>query len=214
MLKVNMEKETKVLNVLFGVYSASLIMMNILATKSIDIGIFTVTTGIFVSPIVFIVQDVITELFGYKKAKDMIMLGFGMSVIATLLYQLAIWVEPSAVFANQEAFSSILSVTFRITIASLSAYTIGSLTNSKIMHQLKAHNDSLFVRAISSTIAGQFVDNLVFAFVAFYGVMPLSNVISMVIGGTLIEVIYEIILYPATKGAISRTNKYMCNKQV
>ena len=209
-----MEKETKVLNVLFGVYSASLIMMNVLATKSIDIGLFTVTTGIFVSPIVFIVQDVITELFGYKKAKDMIMLGFAMSVIATLLYQLAIWVEPSVVYANQEAFSSILSTTFRITIASLSAYTIGSLTNSRIMHQLKKHNDSLFVRAISSTIAGQFLDNLVFAFVAFYGVMPLPNVISMVIGGTLVEVIYEVVLYPATKGAIMGTEKYLQSGQI
>lgn len=209
-----MEKETKVLNVLFGVYSASLIMMNVLATKSIDIGLFTVTTGIFVSPIVFIVQDVITELFGYKKAKDMIMLGFAMSVIATLLYQLAIWVEPSVVYANQEAFSSILSTTFRITIASLSAYTIGSLTNSRIMHQLKKHNDSLFVRAISSTIAGQFLDNLVFAFVAFYGVMPLPNVISMVIGGTLVEVIYEVVLYPATKGAIIGTEKYLQSGQI
>lgn len=209
-----MGKETKVLNVLFGVYAASLIVMNVLATKSIDIGLFTVTTGIFVSPIVFIIQDVITELFGYKKAKDMIILGFIMSVIATLLYQLAIWFEPSAVFANQEAFSSVLSTTLRITIASLTAYTIGSLTNSKIMHRLKSHNDSLFVRAIGSTIAGQFLDNLVFAFVAFYGVMPLSNVISMVIGGTLIEVIYEIVLYPATKGAITGTGRYLQSEKV
>lgn len=208
-----MEKETKVLNVLFGVYAASLIMMNVLATKSIDIGLFTVTTGIFVSPIVFIVQDVVTELFGFKKAKDMIMLGFAMAITATLLYQLAIWVEPSVVFANQEAFSSVLSTTFRITIASLSAYTVGSLTNSKIMHQMKTHNDSLFVRAISSTIVGQFLDNLIFAFVAFYGVMPLSNVISMAIGGTLIEVVYEIIFYPATKGAIAGTNKYLKAEQ-
>lgn len=209
-----MEKETKVLNVLFGVYAASLIMMNVLATKSIDIGLFTVTTGIFVSPIVFIVQDVVTELFGFKKAKDMIMLGFAMAITATLLYQLAIWVEPSVVFANQEAFSSVLSTTFRITIASLSAYTVGSLTNSKIMHQLKAKNDSLFVRAISSTIVGQFLDNLIFAFIAFYGVMPLSNVISMAFGGTLIEVVYEIIFYPATKGAIEGTNKYLKAEQV
>lgn len=209
-----MEKETKVLNVLFGVYAASLIMMNILATKSIDVWVFTVTTGIFVSPIVFIVQDVITELFGYEKAKDMIMMGFVMSIIATLLYQLAIWFEPSVVFVNQEAFSSVLGTTFRITIASLSAYTVGSLTNSRIMHQLKSRNDSLFFRAIGSTIAGQFLDNLVFAFVAFYGVMPLPNVISMVIGGTLIEVIYEVILYPATKGAIAGTDKYLQAEQV
>lgn len=208
-----MEKETKILNVLFGVYAASLIMMNILATKSIDIGLFTVTTGIFVSPIVFIVQDVITELFGYKKAKDMIMLGFVMSVIATLLYQLAIWVEPSVVYANQEAFRTILKTTFRITIASLSAYTIGSLVNSRIMNRLKTHNDSLFVRAISSTIVGQFLDNLIFAFVAFYGVMPLSNVISMVIGGTLIEVAYEVIFYPVTKGVITGTKKYLQSEQ-
>lgn len=195
--------KNKLLPVLFGVYCASLMVQNVLATKTIDIAVFTVTTGILVSPFVFIVQDVTSELYGYQKAKKMIMVSFAMNFIAALLYQLAIMLPPSEAFANQQAFASVLGSTLRITCASFVAYMVGSLLNTKIMTALKEkHGKSLFVRAISSTIVGQFADNAIFAFGAFAFVLPVPVIISMVIGGTLFEVLYEIIFYPVTKKVI------------
>lgn len=203
-------KKNKLLQIFFGIYTGAIIIQNILATKQIDIAMFTVTTGILVSPIVFIIQDIIAELYGYKDAKKMVLLGFLMNFIGVLLFTLAIDLPSSQFWFNQEAFNTILGTTFRISIASFTAYIIGSLTNSGTMVWLKKKlPKSLFVRAISSTIVGQFLDNAVFATVAFLGVLPKAAILSMVVGGTIFEVLYEIIFYPITKISICKCKKYI-----
>lgn len=187
----------------FALYSGALVAQNILATKQIDIAIFTVTTGILISPIVFIIQDIVSEILGYREAKEMVLTGFLMNFITVSLFVLAINVTPSQFWANQQAFSTILGTTFRITCASFSAYLIGSLMNSKIMCDLKQrYPNYLFFRAITSTIVGQLLDNAVFAFGAFMFILPFEAIVSMIIGGTLIETIYEILFYPITKKII------------
>ena len=204
------ENKTKALVSLFGIYTACLVIMNILAVKQIDIWIFTVTTGILVSPIVFIIQDVTAEVFGFNIAKKMILLGFGTVFLGTAFYQIAIIISPSIFWENQEAFKILFSTTTRISIASFSAYISGSLINAKVMTALrKKFKNKLFFRAISSTIAGQFIDNAVFSFVGFLGILPIGAIISMIIGATLFEVIYEIILFPITKTSIKKIEKYI-----
>lgn len=201
-------KERKIAQYLFGIYCAALIIQNTLAMKSIDVLGFTVTTGVLVSPLLFIAQDVSSEVFGYKQTKHMIMLSFAMNFIAVALYQFAIALPSSAVWFNQVAFSSILGTTVRISLASFLAYVLGSLANSKIMVQMKEqHPDSLFVRAITSTVVGQLLDNAIFSFVAFAFVMPISNIFTMIIGATLFETVYEVVLYPVTKFAIKKVRQ-------
>lgn len=193
----------KVAQYLFGIYCASLIIQNMLAMKSIDVLGFTVTTGVLISPLLFIAQDVSSEVFGYKQTKDMILLSFAMNFIAVVLYQAAIAIPASSVWSNQEAFSTILGTTVRISIASFMAYILGSLANSKVMVKLKArYPESLFVRAITSTIVGQLLDNAIFSIVAFAGVMPVANIVTMIVGATLFETVYEVLLYPVTRAVI------------
>ena len=202
--------KNKLLPILFGVYCASLMIQNVLATKTIDIAVFTVTTGVLVSPFVFIVQDVTSELYGYEKAKRMIMVSFAMNFLAAILYQFAILLPPSVSFANQDGFASVLGSTLRITCASFAAYLAGSLINTKVMVMLKErYKDSLFVRAISSTVVGQLVDNAIFSFGAFAFVLPFPVILSMVIGATIFEVLYEIIFYPVTKKVIRKLESKM-----
>lgn len=191
--------------IIFGVYTSALLIQNILALKSIDIWIFTMTTGVLVSPIVFMTQDVETEIFGFKQAKKMILLAYVMNFIFTLLVSLAIIITPSVAYNNQEAFATIFSTTIRITVASFLAYCIGSLTNAKIMSLMKDKH-GLFFRAISSTIIGQLLDNAIFSFGAFLGILPIKALIMMVVGATIWETIYEIIFYPITKKIISVLN--------
>lgn len=194
----------KVLPIIFGIYCAAIIAQNVLATKTIDLLVFTVTTGILVSPVVFIIQDISCELFGYKKTKEMVLLSFSLNILVVLLFQLAILLPGSATYTGQEHFSAVLESTLRISLSSFAAYLVGSLINSKIMVTLREKNKgNLFVRAISSTLAGQFLDNAIFSFGAFLFVLPLPAILSMVVGGTLVEVVYEIILYPLTKRAIA-----------
>lgn len=203
-------KKYNLLILIFGIYTSSIIIQNVLATKQIDIFVFTVTTGILVSPIVFIIQDIVSEIYGYKDAKKMVLLGFIMNFIGVLLFTLAIILPKSQFWFNQEAFSSVLGTTFRISVASFTAYIIGSLTNSKIMVILKnKFPKSLFIRAISSTIAGQFLDNALFSTIAFLGVLPLQAIVSMIIGATIFETLYEIIFYPITKFLIIKIKKYI-----
>lgn len=198
-------KKAEIEKYLFGIYCAGIIIQNILATKNIDITIFTVTTGILVSPLVFIIQDIQTEIFGYKKAKKMIILGYLMNFIAIMLYTFSISIPSSSTYTNQEAFTTILGTTPRIAIASFIAYMIGALINSKVMEKLKnKHEKNLFFRAISSTVVGQFIDNMLFAVIAFIGILPTQAIISMIVGGTLFEIIYEIIFYPITKKLIQK----------
>lgn len=205
-----MEKKFNIIKYSFAIYAGSIIIQNILATKQIDVGIFTVTTGILISPIVFMIQDVISEIFGYKEAKKMIITGFGMNFVAVLLFTLAIKLPSSQFWENQASFAAILGTTLRISAASFTAYLVGSLTNSKVLVKIKKHYpDKLFVRLISSTVVGQLIDNLLFAFIAFYGILPVPALWSMVIGGAIFEVVYEILCYPVTKKTIQMIKQYI-----
>ena len=205
-----MEKKFNVIKYSFAIYAGSIIIQNILATKQIDVGIFTVTTGILISPVVFMIQDVISEIFGYKQAKKMIIAGFGMNFLAVLLFTLAIKLPSSQFWENQASFEAILGTTLRISVASFTAYLVGSLTNSKVLVKIKEYYpDKLFVRLISSTVVGQLIDNLLFAFIAFYGILPVPALWSMVIGGAIFEVVYEIVCYPVTKKNIKTIKEYI-----
>ena len=203
-MKHKIEFRNKIIPILFGIYCASLMIQNVLATKTIDIAVFSVTTGVLVSPLVFIIQDISSELFGYKLTKRMILLSFAMNFLAAILFQVAILLPPSVAFFNQEAFATVLGSTLRITCASFVAYITGSLINTKIMVALKQkYPKNFFIRAITSTIVGQFCDNAIFAFGAFLFVLPVDVILSIVVGGTLFEVIYEIIFYPITKKLVN-----------
>lgn len=201
-----MKKGIGIRQILCGMYCAALVIQNVLATKTVDVAMFTVTTGVLMSPIVFILQDVSSELYGYEKTKGMVLLSFFMNFVAVLMFQLAIMLPPSSSFANQAAFVATLGSTLRITCASFAAYLAGSLVNSKVMVELKKNGDGLFTRAITSTVAGQFCDNAIFSFCAFAFVLPVPVIWSMVFGATLFEVVYEIIFYPVTKFAINLCN--------
>lgn len=201
-----MKTKNDVLKFLYGIYCAALIIQNVLATKSIDITCFTVTTGIVISPIVFIVQDVTSEIFGFKEAKRMILTAYAMSFVMVLLSQLSIMLPASRMYANQIAFASIFSTTTRITAASFVAYMAGSLMNAKVM-LLNKKESNLFFRAIFSTVIGQILDNALFAVLGFAGVLPITKIRSMVIGGTMFETIYEIIFFPITKTVIKKLDQ-------
>ena len=189
----------------YAAYCVGLVLMNILASKQMDINVFTINLGLFISPIVFILLDVQSEVYGYKDAKNLIITGLVVNVVVAILYFLAIKVPPSINYLSQDAFSAVLGTTARISVASVTAYYIGSLINSKVMVGMKKRYDKyLFVRAITSTIAGQLVDNVVFMTLAFAGVLPAAAIVTMVIGGTIIETVYEILFYPVTRVVIKK----------
>lgn len=198
-----MVKHNNFISSLWALYSAAIVAMNVLAAKQFDIFGLTVTCGILVSGFVFIAQDVVTELYGERESRKMIAVCYSIALLMVILFQAAIYIPSSKFWFNQEAFSTVLKTTLRITVASIMAYCCGSFANVRIMGGLKAKYPlALFARAVTSTAIGQLLDNAVFAVVAFYGVLPWSAIGTMVIGGAILEILTEIVCFPIVKAII------------
>jgi len=193
--------KTKAYSYLTGTFCALIIASNILATKTLKIEFIMLPCSIMTFPILFIVNDILSEIYGYKMAKNVIYLGFILNIIAVILYSIAIMLPSDS--PNAEAFSSILSTTPRLFIAGLISYLIGNIINSKIMVVLKEkYNDYLFVRCIASTVVGEAIDSIIFITVSFYGVFPGELIITMICCQVVFKVLYEIIAYPITRKII------------
>ena len=193
--------KTKAYSYLTGTFCALIIASNILATKTLKVEFIMLPCSIMTFPILFIVNDILSEIYGYKMAKNVIYLGFILNIIAVILYSIAIMLPSDS--PNAEAFSSILSTTPRLFIAVLISYLMGNIINSKIMVVLKEkYNDYLFVRCIASTVVGEAIDSIIFITVSFYGVFPGELIITMICCQVVFKVLYEIIAYPLTRKII------------
>ena len=193
--------KTKAYSYLTGTFCALIIASNILATKTLKVEFIMLPCSIMTFPILFIVNDILSEIYGYKMAKNVIYLGFILNIIAVILYSIAIMLPSDS--PNAEAFSSILSTTPRLFIAGIISYLMGNIINSKIMVVLKEkYNDYLFVRCIASTVIGEAIDSIIFITVSFYGVFPGELIITMICCQVVFKVLYEIIAYPLTRKII------------
>lgn len=199
-------KKTNIYAIMSGIFCASLIISNILAFKTFTIGSIVLPAAVIIFPIVYIVNDTMTEIFGYKKARQAILTGFGMNVIAVLAYTIAIALPYPIYFTGQEAFETVLSNSFRVLIASMSAYLVGSLVNAKIMAKMK-NNSRLMTRCVTSTLCGEGLDALIFITIAFIGTMPLSQLAIMILAQAIFKTVYEIIVFPLTNIVIKKTER-------
>jgi queuosine precursor transporter len=195
---------------LFGIlFTACLLVSNILAIKIITIGSWAVPAGVIIFPISYIVNDVIVEIWGYRKARFVIWMGFGMMVLSNLMYQLAVAIPAAPFWTNQESFAKVLESTPRIGLASIMAYLCGSFANAIVMSKMKIHsNGSNFsLRAILSTVAGEGLDSVIFIGVAFAGIIPVKQLVVMALAQTFIKTAYEIIILPVTIIVVNKVKK-------
>ena len=196
----NMNK-TKVYAYLAGIFFACMITSNILATRTMEISFIALPCSILTFPILFIVNDVLSEIYGYKLTKDVIYLGFIINLVAVVLYQV-VMIFPSS-SPNAPAFAALLSTTPRLFVAGLISYMAGNLLNSKILVKLKEkYHNLLFVRVVGSTVIGVTVDSVIFILVSFYGVLPNELVVTMICCQIVFKVLYELIFYPVIRKVI------------
>jgi len=194
--------------ILTGIFTASLIVSNIIAGKTFDFFSFTLPCGVVIFPVIYIVNDVLAEIYGYEKARKVILLGFFMNLVAVICYQITILLPAPAFFENSEAFSIVLGSTFRLLVARFAAYLAGSLVNAKVMVYLKKWDENkLFFRCIVSTLFGEGLDAIVFIFIGFLGTMPLEALLLMIVAQALFKTVYEIIVYPLTRTVIFKVRK-------
>ena len=203
------EKFSKYFVIICAVSIATLLISNITAVKLFSVGSIVLPTSALLFPITYIVGDIIAEVYGYKKARFVIILGFICNAFMVLFFALAIALPSASTWANQEAFATILGTTPRMFIASLSAFLLGSLSNAYIMDVIKklTKGKKLWMRTIGSTIVGEALDTVVFVLIAFTGSVPSSVIFTMIACQFVWKVSYEIIATPLTYVAIKKKKK-------
>ncbi len=198
------EKQTKYFEIILGLFVAVLLISNIASTKIVQIWRFTFDGGTVIFPLSYIFGDVLTEVYGYKKARKAIWVGFFSAFLMSLILWLVGILKPSEGWNLQNAYMSILGQTPRIVGASLIAYFAGEFTNSVILAKMKILTKGrwLWLRTIGSTIAGQAVDTAFFCVIAFAGLYAGRLLLSIIISNYIFKVSLEIVMTPATYGAV------------
>jgi uncharacterized integral membrane protein (TIGR00697 family) len=177
-----------------------LIVSNITAVKLITVSGFILPGAIVIFPITYIIGDVLTEVYGYAKARRVIWMGFLANLFAVATFAL-VGVLPAAGFwGAQEAYDTILGATPRILAASLIAYLFGEFANAYVLARLKVATEGrfLWLRTISSTIVGQSLDSAIFIVIAFAGIIPFGALILTIVVQAVVKTAYEALATPLT----------------
>jgi len=183
-----------------SIFITCLITSNIIAVKLVNILGWVLPAGTLIFPISYIFGDVLTEVYGYRQARQVIWLGFFCNLIAVV----AIWlgqILPAASFWDgQAAYERILGYTPRLLGASFLAYLLGEFANSFILAKMKIATKGrwLWARTIGSTLVGQGLDSLVFMTLAFVGTIPLSILAGAILVQWFFKSVYEAIITPLT----------------
>lgn len=186
-----------------------LLLSNILAAKIISIGTLSVTAGTIIFPISYIINDILSEVYGYKKTKKVVIAGFILELFMIIVFTIAILLPAPVWFENSDEFALILGSTPRIAIAGLISYLFGSLVNSKVLVKMRDKSEKHFgLRAILSTLFGEVTDSLLFVPIAFIGTMPVKEIITMIITLVVLKTLYETILLPITYQVVKKIKKY------
>ena len=195
------ENKVSVLFMLFSVlFSVCLIAANVLETKQIAVGTISLTGGLIVFPISYIINDCICEVWGYQKARLLIWLGFVMNFFFVLVGALCDAIPGASYWTNDEGFHAIFGLAPRIAIASFVAFLCGSFVNAYIMSRMKiaSKGKHFSVRAVVSTIFGETTDSILFFPLALYGVVPTSELPRLMFWQVILKTVYEIIVLPFT----------------
>ena len=196
-----MSKQVSVAFMVCGLlFTTCLIVANIVEQKLIAIGPIEATAGLLIFPVSYIVNDLIAEVWGFRKVRLIIWYGFAMNFLVVAVFQLSILAPGSSNFHHEEAFNLVMGNTLRITIASFIAFLCGSFINAYVMSKMKIMQGgrSFSLRAVISTIFGEGIDSLVFFSIAFSGILSLRDIILLILTQTAMKTGYEILALPLT----------------
>lgn len=156
--------------------------------------------GILFFPVSYVIGDVLTEVYGYARARRCIWVGFAALVFMAFMSWVVVSLPPAVGWPNQAAYEAVFGQVWRIVAASILAFWAGELVNSFVLAKLKIITKGryLWSRTISSTFFGQAVDSIIFYPVAFLGIWTTEQVITVMITNWLLKVLWEVVLTPVT----------------
>ncbi len=194
--------QSRYFDILVAFFVAVLLISNIASTKILTLwnGLLTFDGGTLLFPLSYIFGDILTEVYGFRKSRRVIWLGFISALVMSLVLYVVQILPPAKDWTNQQAFESLLGFVPRIVLGSLVAYFAGEFTNSITLSLLKKKTKGrfLWLRTISSTIIGEGIDTIVFCVIAFYGTLPSEVLISVIVSNYIFKCSVEILLTPVT----------------
>ena len=205
-----MKEKVSVPFMLLGIlFNVCLIAANLLETKVIQIGSLTVTAGLLVFPISYIINDCIAEVWGLKKASLIIWSGFAMNFFVVALGLIAVAIPAAPFWEGEEHFDFVFGMAPRIVAASLMAFLVGSFLNAYVMSKMKvaSRGRHFSARAILSTLAGETADSLIFFPVAFGGIIAWRELLIMMCIQIILKSMYEVIILPVTIRVVKAIKK-------
>lgn len=187
-----------------ALFVTSLIVSNIIAVKLIDVGGMILPAAIIIFPISYILGDVLTEVYGFARARQVIWLGFLCNLFAVIAITVGGLLPAAGFWGGQEAYDAILGAVPRILAASFIAYLVGELVNAYVLARLKVAMEGrhLWVRTIGSTLAGQLLDSAIFITIAFAGMMPVEVLLTAIVTQWLVKSAYEALATPLTYAVV------------
>jgi len=187
-----------------ALFVTSLIVSNIIAVKLIDVAGMILPAAIIIFPISYILGDVLTEVYGFARARQVIWLGFLCNLFAVVAITVGGLLPTAGFWGGQEAYDAILGAVPRILAASFAAYLVGELVNAYVLARLKVAMEGrhLWVRTIGSTLAGQLLDSAIFITIAFAGIMPVEVLLTAIVTQWLVKSAYEALATPLTYAVV------------
>ncbi len=205
-----MKQKVSISFMLLGiVFNVCLIAANLFETKVIQIGPLSLTAGLMVFPISYIINDCIAEVWGYRKARLVIWSGFAMNFFVVMLGLLAVQLPAAPFWKGEEAFNFVFGMAPRIVVASLIAFLAGSFLNAYVMSKMKLASEGrhFSARAILSTVVGEGADSVLFFPLAFGGIIPPKELLQMMGLQVILKTLYEILVLPLTIRVVNRVKQ-------
>lgn len=194
-------------DITMAAFVAILLLSNIIgAAKLSTVASFTFGAGILFFPVSYVLGDVLTEVYGYARARRVIWTGFVALLFMAVMSFVVVAMPPAASWNGQAAYEEVFGSTWRIVVASIAAFWAGDFVNSFILAKMKVLTKGrmLWARTIGSTIFGQGVDSLIFYPVAFLGIWTTEAVLTVMVTNWALKIAWEALLTPATYFVVNR----------
>jgi uncharacterized integral membrane protein (TIGR00697 family) len=204
-----MNTQTKYLGLITCLYITFELVSNVTAGKLIDVFGQPVAVTVYFFPFTYIFSDILTEVYGYARARAVLWIVMLCTILSTVIYSIVVVIPPSTVFEANEAYLRVLGVVPQIVLAAWLAIFAGDIANNYVMSKMKilTKGRMLWSRTITSTILGQLVNTIIFYSIALYGTMPNDAMLKAIIYAWIIKTLVEILMTPVTYLVVNKLKK-------
>lgn len=204
-------KPMRSFDVVMAAFVSVLLLSNIIgASKLASIGDFTFGAGIMFFPLSYVLGDVLTEVYGYSRARRCVWVGFAALLFMAVMAFVVVHLPPAPGWGGQAAYETVFADLWRLALASITAFWVGEFANSFVLARMKLLTGGrmLWTRTIGSTIVGQAFDSLIFYPLAFFGVWSNAQIMTVMLTNWALKVLWEAVLTPVTYVIVSALKRH------